>query len=238
MTTIKICGIKHISHALVAAKAGADYIGLVFAPSRRTISCEDATKLVDDLRQDEAGKHVKVVGVFVNETPTRMNDIAAYCGLDYVQLSGDETPEAMNGIQFPVIKSLRMTYTAAETEWLNMSKALVSDATLANKPEIEYTHQHDSFVPFAPCPFIVDAHVAGSYGGAGVVADWEKATTLAKTHQFLLAGGLNPENVVSAITQVAPWGVDVSSGVETNGVKDTTRIEAFIRIVRSLDMTG
>jgi phosphoribosylanthranilate isomerase len=76
---------------------------------------------------------------------------------------------------------------------------------------------------------LVDAHKSGSYGGTGTLADWSKAAALARQRPLLLAGGLSPDNVAEAIGQVRPWGVDVSSGVETGGVKETARIEAFIR---------
>lgn len=81
---------------------------------------------------------------------------------------------------------------------------------------------------------MVDAHVVGSYGGAGVMADWEQAAALAQSMPIILAGGLSPDNVQDAIHKVRPWGVDVSSGVETDGVKDSQKIRLFIAAVRSV----
>jgi phosphoribosylanthranilate isomerase len=80
---------------------------------------------------------------------------------------------------------------------------------------------------------LVDAHVPGSYGGAGVVADWDRAAGLARRRSVLLAGGLTPANVAEAIQRVRPWGVDVSSGVEINGVKDHQKIRAFVAAARA-----
>ena len=82
---------------------------------------------------------------------------------------------------------------------------------------------------------LVDAHVPGSYGGAGVLADWGRAAELARRRSIMLAGGLTPENVDAAIRQVRPWGVDVSSGVETNGLKDVAKIRAFVAAARTGD---
>jgi phosphoribosylanthranilate isomerase len=82
---------------------------------------------------------------------------------------------------------------------------------------------------------LVDAHVPGIYGGAGVVADWDRAAELASERDIILAGGLAPDNVAEAIGRVRPWGVDVSSGVETDGIKDSAKIQAFIAAARAAD---
>jgi phosphoribosylanthranilate isomerase len=219
MTLIKICGLATAEHALAAAAAGADFIGLVFAPGRRRVSAEQAAAIVRGLRQHPAGARVGVVGLFVNEQPAHINQLVAQCGLDYVQLSGDELPQAMAGIQRPVLKSLRLNDTPAEAAWLR--SAAPEPASCAAAPRM------------APWPFLVDAHMPGSYGGTGTLADWGRAAQLARQWPLLLAGGLNPENVVAAIAQVQPQGVDVSSGVEIEGKKDTARIEAFIQAARS-----
>jgi phosphoribosylanthranilate isomerase len=79
----------------------------------------------------------------------------------------------------------------------------------------------------------VDAHVPGVYGGAGVTADWERAAAAARERDVLLAGGLTPENVATALRRVRPWGVDVSSGVETDGLKDSAKIRAFVAAARA-----
>jgi phosphoribosylanthranilate isomerase len=217
---IKICGIGTVAHALAAAYAGADYIGLVFAPSRRQIAPHQATTITAALRQRQTDRPaaVSVVGLFVNERPDQINAIVREVGLDYVQLSGNETPDQAAGICCPVMKSVRLNEAPEEDAWLSLSA----------------TPSPSSSVVLAPCPLIVDAHVPGAYGGTGALADWSRAAALAQTHPFLLAGGLTPHNVGAAIAQVRPHGVDVSSGVETDGNKDPECIEAFIRAVQSM----
>ncbi len=217
---IKICGIGTVEHARAAAHAGADYIGVVFAPSRRQITPDQATAIAAALRHSQSGRPapVAVVGLFVNERPDAINTIVRACGLDYVQLSGDETLDQSTGICCPVMKSVRLDGSSVEAAWLALSAAPAPQSP----------------IPCAPYPLIVDAHVPGAYGGTGTVADWPRAARLAQTHPFLLAGGLTPDTVVEAIHQVRPAGVDVSSGVETDGTKDPARIEAFIHAVRSM----
>jgi phosphoribosylanthranilate isomerase len=193
-------------------------IGLVFAPSRRRVTPEQAAALVAALRQHPAGARVAAVGLFVNAEVTQINSVIEQCGLDYVQLSGDELPQHAAGIRRPVIKSLRLHGSATDAAWLALAAG-----------------EQPQAVPLdlAPCPLLVDAHKPGSYGGTGTLADWDRAAELARQRSLLLAGGLSPDNVAAAIAQVQPWGVDVSSGVETDGMKDTARIEAFIQAARN-----
>ena len=106
MTYIKICGIKEEKHALAAAEAGADLIGLIFAPSPRRVSLEQAQKISQAVK--ESGLPIEVVGVFVNSHPATVNLIADSCYLDRVQLSGDESWEYCSEIARPVIKAVRV----------------------------------------------------------------------------------------------------------------------------------
>ncbi|HEX9369607.1 MAG TPA: phosphoribosylanthranilate isomerase [Roseiflexaceae bacterium] len=209
MTFVKICGLRTPEHALAAVEAGADLLGFIFAPARRQVAPAVAAAIAQAVRAAEpvAGRRLTLVGVFVNEAPTRMLEIADACGLDALQLSGDEElpiVEHLNGRA--LIKAVRLNDAVQEQDWL---RAALPNARL-----------------------IVDAHVPGAYGGAGVVADWERAAALARRRPIILAGGLRPENVGAAIRQVRPWGVDVSSGVETDGVKDVAKIRAFVAAVR------
>jgi phosphoribosylanthranilate isomerase len=210
-------------------------IGLVFAPSRRQITVDQATAITAALRHHAAGQHVWVVGLFVNESPAQMNQTAEYCGLDYLQLSGDEAPEQMRGINRPIIKSLRLDGSSREEPWLSLLRG----------PK-QVVRRHDSLLGYrllagseqflvAPLSLLIDAHVPGAYGGTGTLADWSRAAELACQYTVMLAGGLTPANVANAIMQVRPGGVDVSSGVETGGVKDVARIEAFIQAARSVE---
>lgn len=213
---VKICGLRGVEHALHAAAAGADLLGVVFAPSRRQTTPEQVATIAAALRQNPHGQRVGLVGLFVNETPHQINAIADYCGLDYVQLHGDEPPDYAAHLARPIIRALRLNGAAAENAWLRLART-----------------SHLPAGTFAPCPFVVDAHVPGAYGGTGKLANWEQAAALAARQPLLLAGGLRPANVAAAIAQVQPHGVDVSSGVETDGVKDPSLVEAFIRQVRT-----
>lgn len=207
---IKICGVRARDHALTAVDAGADMLGLVFAPSRRQITVEDAASIAEAARfaARGRGRAITLIGVFVNETVERIRDIASFCGLDGVQLSGDEPVIYADALApLLVIKAVRFDDSAQERAWLIHDQAHVQ--------------------------LLVDARVPGNYGGAGVVADWERAAELARWRSLMLAGGLTPENVADAITRVHPWGVDVSSGVESNGVKDHGKIRAFIAAARA-----
>jgi phosphoribosylanthranilate isomerase len=176
-----------------------------------------------------------VVGLFVNETATTINHIVQRCHLDYVQLSGDETPHDAHHICCPVMKSLRLDGSETESAWL----AHVRHANQQQHGEqAHHAAQHGAHtlhtsLTFAPCPIIIDAHVAGAYGGTGTLADWQRAALFTPHYRCLLAGGLHPDNVAQAIQHVQPYGVDVSSGVETNGIKDVSLIALFIQRVRS-----
>jgi len=196
---VKICGITDIETALVAAEAGANAIGLVFAPSRRQVSAEQARAITH-----AAPPFVTKVGVFVDETPSRVNELAAACGLDCVQLHGEESPDACAAATRPVIKAIRMSYAS--------SRAQLSEYRVA--------------------AFLLDADVPGKAGGTGRTFDWELAVPMARTARVILSGGLTPENVQDALNRVRPFGVDVSSGVETRGRKDPQKIRAFIARVR------
>src|SRR4051812_4540653 len=147
MTFVKICGLRTIEHALAAADAGADMLGLVFAASRRQVSPEQAAAIGEGVRATPHAQRITIVGLFVNELPERMLAIAHRCGLDAIQLSGDETSEIVGQLPGMVLlKSIRLDGAPHEAGWL--SEKLAPDVRL-----------------------LVDAHVPGSYGGAGVLAD-------------------------------------------------------------------
>ncbi|HJZ49624.1 MAG TPA: phosphoribosylanthranilate isomerase [Roseiflexaceae bacterium] len=211
MTLVKICGLRTIEHALAAADAGADMLGFVFAPSRRQISPEAAAAIVQAVRAKPAERPVTIVGLFVNAAPDRMLAIARQCGLDAIQLSGDETSDLADRLPgYTLLKAIRLGGAPSEAGWLEPS-------------------------PAQAVRLLIDAHVPGSYGGAGVLADWDRAAALARQRPIMLAGGLTPENVGAAIRQVRPWGVDVSSGVEIDGAKDAAKIRAFVGAARASD---
>jgi phosphoribosylanthranilate isomerase len=208
MPAIKICGLREAAHALVAAEAGADLLGFIFAPSRRQVDVAQVAAIRGLLRA--SGCRPDLVGVFVNAPAAEIRATVARCELDVAQLSGDEPLSILDELPgLRIIKTIRMTGRPEELAWMR-----------------EGAH-HDHV------RLHVDAHVPGSYGGAGVVADWERAAALARRSPILLAGGLTATNVAEAVQRVQPWGVDVSSGVEHDGIKDSAKIRDFIAAARN-----
>ncbi len=201
---VKICGLRSEEQARCALDSGAHYIGLVFyPPSSRYITPEEAASIIRPLRlRAESGSAVpKTVGVFVNVPPAEINALAREIGLDVAQLSGDETPEECRAIEIPVIKAVR----PQRPEDL--------DALEAYRPGV--------------MAFLLDTKVEGMWGGTGSVGNWTLASQMVRRYPTLLAGGLTPDNVRGAVEAVQPWGVDVSSGVETGGQKDAGKIAQF-----------
>ncbi|MCH8089792.1 MAG: phosphoribosylanthranilate isomerase [Chloroflexi bacterium] len=220
MTAFKICGITRPAYAIAATDAGADFIGLLFAPSSRQLTGDQARDLVREARSQRPsiGQRPRVVGVFVNSPAEEINEMAEYCGLDWVQIHGDETLEDCSAIQRPILKVVRIPADVPTEELLSRL-----DQELGAIVERGYT------------PMLDSVSTGRYYGGTGRPFDWKVAADLAKKYRFVLSGGLSPENVAPAIGQIRPWGVDVSSGVETEGAKDIGKIQAFARAVAEAD---
>ena len=215
MTYVKICGIKTKEQALAAAKAGADFIGMVFTTSPRQISLAAGKKITAALKTHYPA--VKTVGVFVNYPLGLLQMTADRCGLDWIQMHGTEPWELALELNWPVIKVARIARnynpeTICET--FEYGKKLLKGRQLL---------------------FMLDTSTKDKFGGTGQTFDWSQARLIAERFPVIVAGGLNPENVSAAIEMIAPWGVDVSTGVETKGVKDMKKIEKFIKAVRSAD---
>lgn len=215
MPRVKICGISEVEHALVAAEAGADYVGMVFAASRRQITPERAKEIVLAIKALEHPPFT--AGVFVNTPAREVNSIATYCGLDLVQLSGDESWEYCLTIERPIIKAVRVPGHRSSDEIL--ARLELGRRVLGAR---EFT-----------C--LLDSGAAGVYGGTGQAFDWEVTGEVSRRFRVIIAGGLTPENVGQAIRVATPWGVDVSSGVETGGEKDSLKIRAFVEAARRAD---
>jgi len=199
---IKICGIGSPAAAVVAAEAGADAIGLVFAPGRRQVTVDQARAIAAALPP-----FVTKVGVFVDEDPARIREVAASVPLDLVQLHGSESPRYCLALGLPVIKAIRMRE--------GTSAAALHGYRVAG--------------------FLLDSFQPDLAGGTGKSFPWELAAGLRAPAPLILAGGLSPENVEQALEIVRPYGVDVSSGVETDGRKDPAKIREFIARVRRWD---
>ena len=210
---VKICGITRPEWARAAAEAGADAIGLVFAESPRRVTPEDAGRIVQVLPP-----WVAPVGVFVDESPAAIRDVAAQAGLAAVQLHGDEPPETPAALgRLKVVKVFRVASEedlAAARAWRKQSERLGR----------------------LPDAYLVDARVAGGpKGGTGRPADWGLAARMISEGfwPLILAGGLAPENVAEAVAAVRPWGVDGSSGLEVApGEKSPEKIRQFVEEVR------
>jgi indole-3-glycerol phosphate synthase/phosphoribosylanthranilate isomerase len=212
-TQVKICGLRFPEHVNTAVEAGADMLGLIFyEPSHRYITPQQVQELVQastSLSSPKPGSSTPdLVGVFVNKEVDFINSVIEQAGLHFVQLHGKEPPEQLHAIKRPVIKALHVEQEA--------------DFEVVER----YKEHAWRLLLDTPTP---------DWGGSGQTHDWQLASQAARRARILLAGGLTPENVVEALRQVRPWGVDVSSGVETNKQKDTSKIQAFIQQVRQFE---
>jgi phosphoribosylanthranilate isomerase len=199
MVKVKVCGIKEPGDARVAAEAGADAIGLVFAESPRKIGVERAREIAAALPEG-----VLKVGVFVDAEPKEVLRISREVGLDYAQLHGDEEPETVAAIRdggVGVIKALRVRDTASLREMVRYDTNF----------------------------FLLDAYSEKVRGGTGTRFDWELAKAVRGYANILVSGGLTPENVREAIEFFEPYGVDASSSLEEKpGKKNDERVRRFV----------
>ena len=208
MTQVKICGITNVLDAYSAVEAGADMLGFVFyAPSPRYIAPYQAKEIIADLRA--SGVTARTVGVFVNESVERVREVLAECPLEWAQLHGDERPQTLQALCPRAFKALRIRNSSEIWAQIASYRAVAKGREPA---------------------FLVDAFHPERFGGTGQCADWKIAEQIGQEFPILLAGGLSVENVIEAIRQVRPWGVDVSSGVErAPGLKDPEKVRQFIR---------
>ncbi|WP_119069105.1 phosphoribosylanthranilate isomerase [Rubrobacter indicoceani] len=200
MTFVKICGITNRNDARMAAGAGADAVGMIFAESRRRVNMMRAREIADFLIPED----IKLVGVFVNESPERVVNIAREVGLDLVQLHGDEPPE--------------------EVAYLR-SRSLKVMKAFRVKDKDSITRLDDYEADF----FLLDAFSEKARGGTGETFDWDAAKALVGRANIVVSGGLNPDNVAEAIEFFAPYGVDASSSLEdAPGEKNAEMVRRFV----------
>ncbi|MBT3879414.1 MAG: phosphoribosylanthranilate isomerase [Candidatus Scalindua sp.] len=201
MTKVKICGIKNLNDAIFAVDYGADALGFVFAKSIRKISKEKARAIIRKLPP-----FVTTVGLFVNETAECIETAYRYCGLDAVQLHGNEPPNIINNLKdIKTIKAFR----------------------IQNEKDIT------PITKYKPNAILLDGYSENKMGGTGTTFDWKIVRKLKTSIPIIVAGGLTHLNVSQAIQIVKPYGVDVSSGVETKpGQKDKRLIKEFIDAVK------
>ena len=262
MTRIKICGIQRPDHAVAAAEAEADFIGLVFVPGRRRCLTIDAARDIVSRLRSSGGDAPQVVGLFADQPLEEVVRIIQLCDLDLVQLCGQESIDYCGQVPVPVIKVLhvpnppnppllkggreRVSHYEIETDQAEVPPSGQGGpggiSTPTGQPGIDFPDvdrlaQLVQSYRKAGHLVTLDRLVDGLPGGTGQSFDWEIAGRLSRQgHSFLLAGGLTPDNVARAISRVQPWGVDVSSGVETGGAKDPEQIRAFIRNVRNMSL--
>jgi len=203
MTLVKICGITTVGDARIAADAGADAVGFIFAESPRRVSVEEARRISIALPEN-----ILRVGVFVDEEPAEVLRISREVGLDLAQLHGDETPEAATAVRqggVKVMKALRVR----------------DGASLAALDEYEADL------------FLLDAHSDKARGGTGQRFDWEVAKSMGGRDNIVVSGGLDPENVREAVEFFEPYGVDASSSLEDEpGRKNGERVRRFVLAAR------
>lgn len=224
---VKMCGISKIETIPAVIEANPDYMGLVFAPSKRQVTVDQAKTLVEELHKQYANRYnrdaeqysnqtlihqesIKTVGVFVNETVESLLKIAKEVKLDVIQLHGDEDESFIQTLKeqsnVEVWKAVQVRSAADAEAWIDSSADML----------------------------LFDAYHKDERGGTGEVFDWSSLDEFERP--FMLAGGINSTNVARAIRTVRPYGIDISSGIETEGVKDDDKIKAFTNIVRTIAM--
>ena len=209
---VKMCGISKVETIPAVVEAKPDYMGLVFAPSKRQVTVEQAKILIEELHKQCINhydtKVVKTVGVFVNETLDNLVRIADTANLDAVQLHGDEDEAFIQSLKertnVEIWKAVQIRSAADVEKWIDSSADIL----------------------------LFDAYHKDERGGTGEVFDWSSLDAFERP--FMLAGGIDSTNVARAIRTVRSYGIDISSGIETNGVKDDEKITAFTKIVKSI----
>lgn len=209
---IKVCGIREPAHAEVAASAGADILGFIFAPSRRLVTPEVARACLAAARA--VNPEILACGVFVGASGNEIAQVTDAAGLDLVQLLGGEAPALAATLSAPVLHVER----PAPGVTLDRVLALFDGGGSAAR---------------LPVAGMLDAYSAVAAGGTGERADWSLAEAVNVARPVMLAGGLDPANVAAAIAHVRPLGVDASTGMEVAGRKSPELIEAFVANARA-----
>jgi phosphoribosylanthranilate isomerase len=207
VTQVKICGITNEEDALFAADCSAVALGFIFyPPSPRYIKPADARIIISVLP-----KQLVKVGVFVNEKAQEIKRVMEYCGLDMIQLHGDESPEYCR--DFPASR-------------------IIKAVELINEDDLNLAFDYDV------AALLVDSHHAGLYGGTGRKANWDLACRIKNKKPLILSGGLNEKNIAEALKVVAPAALDINSGVESEpGKKDHAKLAQIFDIIRAVDTT-
>jgi len=202
---VKICGITDYEDASIAVELGAAALGFIFAHSPRQVTPQKARDIISTIPP-----FVKTVGIFVNQDPIEINKIMRYCGLDLVQLHGDESPDFCDELMPYTIKALRIKDEASPR---------TAQAYRGNVRAL-----------------LLDTYSKDKAGGTGETFDWQLAIKIKKLGiPIILAGGLGPSNIEGAISIVRPYAVDVNSGVEERpGKKSHSLIKDLMEKVKRI----
>lgn len=219
MTKVKICGLTRKEDIEYVNELLPDYVGFVFAKSKRQVPLDRAKELINLLN-----KNIQTVGVFQDEDIEKVKNTAEYLKLDIIQLHGNEDGDYVKKLYpFKVWKSLG----------IDAADSLDNNDLLQNRVNF---HQEnlDKLSLYEIEALLVDSSVKGAKGGTGISFNWDILNDLVLNKKFILAGGLNCENIQKAIEKVKPYAVDVSSGVEENGIKNYDKMKNFIEKVRKM----
>jgi phosphoribosylanthranilate isomerase len=244
VTRFKICGLRDPRHAIAAADSGASFLGFVFVHGvRRQLTEQQAAAIIAEYRRQRGQGGPKLVGLFADQPLDEVNRIVKACSLDYAQLCGDEPPGYWPQVAVPIIKQIKVRTSPSPLEGEGLRAATPRRGRGYQGKEdmdaiIEHTLRRAEQVLAVGHKVLLDSYEPGHLGGTGRTFDWAVAREVAKRHDVVLAGGLTPDNVERAVGTVHPWGVDVSSGVETGGVKDESKIRAFADAVRHADQAA
>ena len=212
---IKICGNTSLEDAMLAAEAGADALGFVFAPGPRRVTREQVARIVPDLQTA-----LEKIGVFVDATFDEIAAVVSVCNLTGVQLQFAASPDIRSRLRDKFGPTLRILQT------LHFNPGVAAQAAA-----LALDRNFDAL--------LVDSRTATAVGGTGIAFDWNAAASMLFgnpdfPHKLVAAGGLTPENVSEAVALLKPWGVDVVTGVEsTPGHKDPAKVRAFVTQARA-----
>lgn len=245
MTYVKICGNRTPEDVIAAAEAGADFVGIIFANSKRRVEVEEAQAMVRALGGPLSANEIEFpppaqprareeIGPWFQHGARVLDAYLAVKRPLVVGVFADQPIEEVNAIAEEV--GVDLVQLSGDESW--------EDCLRVNRQVIQVVHVSPVDSPSDPMQFVqpgfaialmLDSAHGPYRGGTGVTFDWEVARAVASRVPVMLAGGLTPENVAEAIATVRPWAVDVISGTETDGVKDHAKVRAFIQAARDAD---
>ena len=202
MAVVKLCGIKSEEDAALMNEVKPDYVGFVFAPGKHQISAASACRLSNIIR------YSRLVGVFVNEQPAVIAKIAKQTGLDVIQLHGDEDDEYIREVRHKTGKEIWKAVRVRTAKDIQAAQELPTDKLL------------------------LDSFSEESYGGTGKVMDFAVLDQAEIRKPYFIAGGLTVDNLPVILRNTEPYGIDISSGIETGGVKDREKMRKVIQLCK------